>query len=198
MTPEIKQHLQVLEEYVAGATSQAKDTTELRVKKSQLSAILKTIRSLEKKAVPVPEVLQNEKITLTTAVAALEDAGNNGEDVYESLLSIVSKLGHALGRRPHHELYKNIREWRRTSTPHKPVRDALLAVLKTMGGSGKETEILAKLTEKLGDKLTPADLEKPHGRRPRWQTTVRSVRNKLIKEDILTPDSRRRTWTLAK
>jgi hypothetical protein len=198
MNPDIEQHIQALQTYATAATAQPKDTSDLRIKRSQLSAIQKTIRSLEKKSVPVPEVLQNEKLSLTTAVAELERTGDDGADVYEALLEIVSKLGYALGRRPHNELYKKIRDWRRLRTPQKPIRDALLAVMKAMGGSGQEPDILERLTDKLGDKLTPSDLDKPYGRRPRWHTTVRSVRNKLIKEGLLTPESRRRTWTLAK
>ena len=198
MNEEVKEHVQALREYVKAMSSEGMESSELRVKKSQLSAIQNTIRQLDRKSIPVPDSLKTEKISLAAAVGELERNGNDGTALYDALLDLVADLGQTLGLRPHNELYKKLREWRKQRMPQKTIRDALIATLKSMGGSGKEPEILAKLHDKLGDKLSDADLEKLHGRKPRWHTTVRSVRNKLIKEGILTQESRRRTWTLAK
>lgn len=193
----VQKHLDGLREFAEQAAGNGHDAGDLKVKKAQLQAVQKTIRQLERRAIPVPEGLKGEKLSLATAVGELEkDSGK--DQVYEALLEIVEHLGRACGRRPHHELYMRSREWKRKTTPPEALRKEITRVLEEMGGSGQEREVMAKIELRLKGKFTEVDVERPKGNRQRWQANVRRERRRMIDDGILTPESRRSTWTLAK
>ncbi|NLS95740.1 MAG: hypothetical protein GXX96_26700 [Planctomycetaceae bacterium] len=193
----VQNHLEALREFAEQAAGNGQDAGDLKVKKVQLQAVQKTIRQLERRGIPVPDGLKGEKLSLATAVGELEN--DSGKDqVYEALLDIVEQLGRACGRRPHHELYIRSREWKRQTTTPEALRKEITRALEEMGGSSHEREVMAKIEARLKGKFTEADLERPKGNRPRWQTNVRRERRRMIEDGILTPESRRSTWTLAK
>lgn len=193
----MQKHLEALREFAEQAAGNGTDSGDLKVKKAQLQAVQKTIHQLERRGIPVPDGLNDEKISLATAVAELEkDSGI--DEVYEALLDIVEQLGRICRRRPHHELYLRSRKWKSQTTPPETLRKEITRVLEEMGGSGHEREVMAKIEARLNGKLTEADRERPKGNRPRWQANVRHERRRMIDDSILTPESRRSTWTLAK
>jgi len=67
-----------------------------------------------------------------------------------------------------------------------------------MGGSGREKYIFQKFEEGFQDKMTKADMERPKGKSPRWQSNLKRARRKLINEGILTNESKGKKWTLAR
>lgn len=168
---------------------------ETRVKRTQIKAITRTIRQLEKSSVPVPESLQNEKLELVSAIEELEQANGGVEAVYEGLLAVVASLGRTCGRIPHKELYRTARERKQHTTSDETFRKAVLAVLKEKGGAAHQRDILEGVGKRLEGKLTEADLDRPKGRATRWQQAVRRQRKVMINEGLLTEDSRS-TWTL--
>ena len=193
----LQEHLDALKAFAEAAAGNSQDIGELKVKKAQLQAVQKTIRQLERKGIPVPDGLKEEKLSLATAVGELEkDSG--ADQVYEALLDIVEQLGRTRGRRPHHELYLRAKEWKQQTTSPEVLRQEITRALEEMGGSGHEREVIAKIDAGLKGKFTEADLERPRGNRARWQTNVRRERRRMIEDGLLTPESRRSTWTLAK
>ncbi len=193
----VKEHLEALREFAEQAAENGQDAGDLKVKKAQLQAVQKTIRQLERRGIPVPNGLKDEKLSLATAVGELEK--DSGTDlVYESLLDIVQQLGRVCKRRPHHELYLRSRDWKSQTTPAEALRKEITRVLEEMQGSGRERDVMAKIAARLKGKFTEADLERPMGNRPRWQMNVRRERRQMIDDGILTSESRRSTWTLAK
>ena len=197
MADNIEDHVEALKAFAEQATGDGHDVGDLKVKKAQLQAVQRTIRQLERKNIPVPDGLNEEKLTLATAVGELEkDSGT--DQVYETLLDIVEQLGRACGRRPHHELYMRMREWKRQATPPDVLRKEITRALEELGGGGHEREVLAKIEARLKGRFRDADVERPKGNRTRWQTNVRRERRRMIDDGLLTPESRRSTWTLVK
>lgn len=193
----VQKHLEALREFAEEAAGNGQDAGDLKVKKAQLQAVQKTIRQLERRGIPVPDGLKDEKLSLATAVGELErDSGT--DQVYETLLDIVEQLGRICKRRPHHELYMRSREWKSQTTSPEVLRKEITRALEEMGGAGHEREVMAKVEVRLKGKFTDADLERPKGNRSRWQGNVRRERRRMIDDGILTAESRRSTWTLAK
>ena len=136
MADNIEDHVEALKAFAEQATGDGHDVGDLKVKKAQLQAVQRTIRQLERKNIPVPDGLNEEKLTLATAVGELEkDSGT--DQVYETLLDIVEQLGRACGRRPHHELYMRMREWKRQATPPDVLRKEITRALEELGGGGQ-------------------------------------------------------------
>ena len=195
---EIQEHLGALKEYVRNVLTGSKDLDELRVKKAQLSAIQRTIRQLEKNRVPVPEGLSNEKLSLVSELNGLENASDGCIKVYESLLNIIFDLGRVCRRLPHKELYQLSKKWRNQVTPQETLRQSIITTLKDTEGTGKEAKVFESIEKQLSSRFTPADLSRPGGKNLKWQNNVRRERKRMIKDDILTKDSKGKTWTLAK
>lgn len=194
----IQQHLQALKDYVSNIQNGDGDIIDIRVKKKQLSAIQRTIRQLEKSSVPVPESLSNEKLTLVSEISDLENASSGCTQTYEALIDIIFDFSLACGKLPHKDLYRRIREWRKKTTPPDTLRKVIINILKESSGSAKERDIVPLIEKRLKTNFTPADLERPGGKRFKWQTNTRRERKRMITDGILTQDSKRSTWTLTK
>lgn len=194
---EMQKHLDVLKQYAAQPNTAVDEIVEVRVKKSQLRVIQRAIRHLEKTGVPVPGSLKSEKLELVAAIENLERSSGGCVHVYEQLLSVVATLGRACGRRPHHELYLQAKERRHQVTAPEVFRKTIIAVLKDLGGVAHQRDIMAKIAERLHDKFTEADLDRPNGKNMGWQQAVRRERKRMIKDGALTEDSQS-TWKLVK
>ena len=184
--------LQMLKDYINSIDINVDDYS---VKKAQLRAIEKTIKQLEKKFVPVPAVLISERETLITELAA-RGASDTPWSLYDELLDIINQIGHALGKKPHKDLYLRAKELRKKTMPKSVWWPCIKEMLKSRGGSASEQDILNIIAEKFEDRFTPADLEKPYGKSARWESNVRSERNRMIRDNILTKESKRKTWEL--
>ena len=106
----IQQHLQALKEYLSSIQNGNGDLEDIRIKKKQLSAIQRTIRQLEKNNVPVPDSLNNEKLTLISELTELETTSNGCIQTYETMLDIILDLSQVCNRLPHKDLYRRIKE----------------------------------------------------------------------------------------
>ena len=73
----------------------------------------------------------------------------------------------------------------------------LLEVLQELGGSGPASIVVDRVGEKLGDRLTPVDLEHVSSGELRWKSRVQFVRLGLIKAGLMKNDSPRGTWEIA-
>lgn len=193
----IQSHLQALNEYVNQARSGAGGLQEIRIKKKQLSAIQRTIRQLEKNSVPVPESISNEKLSLISEINNLEGTSDGCLHVYESLIQTIFELGRVCNKLPHKDLYRLSRQWRQEATPQPVLRKAILKALQDLGDAGSESQVLDHIQKQLAGKLTPADLARPGGKNIKWQNNVRRERRAMVKEGLLTKDSKGKTWTLA-
>lgn len=106
-------------------------------------------------------------------------------------------MSRRLKKNPVRDLRDCLRDRRKQELSKDILRQNIIAVLKEMGGVGHERDILKEIGDKLKEQFTPADLDRP-GRRARWEMNVRQERNRMIKEGILTPESRRKKWKLIK
>ena len=195
---DIQIHIGALREYANSIKEGSGDIEEIQIKKKQLAAVQRTIRQLEKNRVPVPEGLSNEKLNLVSELNYLENASDGCIKVYESLLNIIFDLGRVCRRLPHKELYQLSKKWRNQATPQETLRQSIVTALKDMEGTGKEAKVFESIEKQLSSHFTPADLSRPGGKNLRWQNNVRRERKRMIKEGILTKDSKGKTWTLTK
>jgi len=199
MSPgDIHTHLEALKDYADSIKDGSGDIADIQIKKKQLSAVQRTIRQLEKNHVPVPNGLNNEKLSLVSELDKLENSSDGCIKVYESLLDVIFGLGRACRRLPHKELYQLSKKWRNQGTSQETLRKSIISALKNMEGVGKESQVFEHIENQLSSRFTPADLSRPGGKTLRWQNNVRRERKKMIKDGILTKESKGKTWTLAK
>lgn len=194
---DIQTHLEALKDYADSIKDGSGDIEDIQIKKKQLSAVQRTIRQLEKNQVPVPDGLNNEKLSLVSELGILESSSDGSIKVYETLLGIIFNLGKACRRLPHKELYQLSKKWRGQETPQETLRKSIINALKHMGATAKQTEVFEYVGKQLSDSFTPADLSRPGGKTLKWQNNMRRERKRMIKEGILTEDSKGKTWTLA-
>ena len=192
-----KQSIIALKDYIQNSKISSDNNDELGVKKAQLRVIEKTIKQLERKGLPVPEVLYSEKSTFISEIKS-SNTSDTSSLLYEDLLDVLLQIGRILGRTPHRDLYLLSKKERTRSISKSILRSNIIDILNTMGGSGQERDILDAIAHKYEGQFSAADLEKPHGKSPRWETNVRAARNRMIRDGILTRESRRKIWTLVK
>ncbi len=195
---DIQSHLEAIKEYIAQVQNSGSDLTDIHIRKKQLSAIQKTIRQLDKNGVPVPESLNAEKLSLVNAITQIETASGSCLKVYDAMIQMLFDLGRACQKLPHKDLYLLSRHWRSQSTPQTTLRKVILQVLKEHGGSAHQEQVFEEADKQLANQWTPADMSCPGGKTTRWKNNIRRERKSMIKEGILTKDSKGRTWTLAK
>lgn len=174
------------------------ENAEAKLMKLQLRAIEKTLRQMDRNGIPAPEGLISEKVSLENKMAEIEKAPRDISLVYKELIEIIIQIGRIIRRHPSKDLRNLLREWKEATTPKGILRETIITVLKEMGGSGQEQDILKCVGDKLKGELRPADLYRPSGKRSRLEINVRNERNRMIKEEILTPESKLKKWTLAK
>jgi hypothetical protein len=71
-----------------------------------------------------------------------------------------------------------------------------MQVLYEMGGSGKTAEVLDRVKEILGDKLTDADYATMKHGEIRWRNSAQWERNDMVEEGLLKKNSPRGVWEL--
>jgi len=195
---EIKKHVDALEHLIKEMEVDAAETEELRHKKEQLQTVKRSIAQLEKKGIPIPKEMQELKLSLVNALENGRAPIDGLVPVYDRLLDLIVDLGWICGRRPRKDLYQKAKERKAKTTSAETIEKALVDVLREMGGSAHEKDILQKIKQRLKAQLTEADVERPQGKTPRWQLSLRKARRALVDSGTLNPASKGRTWTLAK
>ena len=192
----LNQNLNAIRDYISGING-LKESSEVQLIKSQLHVIEKSIRQFEKEGIQVPEGLRSDEISLKSKIKEIGKGPNEMSLLYEALLDIVAQTGSMINRNPVRDLRNRSKEKKQKTIRGDILRSTIIAILEEMGTTGREHEILKSIEERLHGQFTPVDLE-PSGRRKRWESNARSERNRMIKEGILTPDSRGKKWTLIK
>jgi len=192
----LNQNLNAIRDYISGIKG-LKESNEVQLIRSQLRVIEKSIRQFERDGIQVPGGVMSDKLSLESKIEEIKKGPHEISLLYEELLDIIVQTGRILKRRPDRDLCDHLRESRRQELSKDILRKNIIAVLKEMGGSGHERDVLKEIGDKLKDQFTPADMDRP-GRRARWEMNVRQERNRMIKEGILTPESRRKKWKLTK
>jgi len=195
---QVKAHLDALKEYISDIQNGAGNLDDIRIKKKQLSAIQRTIRQLEKNNVPIPESLSNEKLSLVSEINDMGNSSNGCLQIYQFLTGILFDLGRACCKNPHKDLYQMSKKWRSQATPRSVLRKHILKALEDNGGTAREDEIFEFIENQFGSQFTPADISRPGGKNLKWQNNTRRERKVMMKEEILTEDSKGKTWMLNK
>jgi hypothetical protein len=73
----------------------------------------------------------------------------------------------------------------------------ILESLAELGGRASHTEVLARVEEKMQDRLKAHDpMPLPSGGEIRWQNNARWARHKMVKEGLMSADSPRGVWEI--
>jgi len=194
---ELKENLNVIKEYISTIKA-LRDDNEVQNMRTQLRAIERTIRQLERNGVTVPEGISADKLALESKIRDIKRGPEEISLLYEDLLDIVIKMGRILRKRPDRDLRHMLNKERAMATPSHLLRKSILSVLAEMGGSGHEKEVLRAIEDKMKEQFSASDYERPYGSSPRWKINVRLERNLMIREGLLTADSKRKKWTLSR
>lgn len=193
----LKQSLEIIKEYISGIKGLIEDK-EVQLLRSQLRVLERTIKQFEKNGLHVPEGIMSDKLLLESKIKEIKSGPQEISSLYEELLNLTIQAARILRRRPDRDFRHRLRELRKREIPKDVLRKNIIAVLKEMGGRGNERDVLKEIEERLKGQFTDADLDKPYGRRTRWEINARHERNLMIKDGLLTADSKRTKWTLAK
>lgn len=191
-----KGHLAALRELIESA-SETLDDSEIETKALQLTTIQRSIASLEKSELPVPEELRQLKMKLTTQVARREKAIKALHTVRDELTSLLGLLKSALGRRRRTGRRKSTRVSAGASVDTRLVEQAILQVLGKMGGSGHASEVIDEVYEVVKDKLTPFYLSHLDSGVPRWRNKVSWAKYRLVQKGDIRRGSPGGIWELA-
>lgn len=74
-----------------------------------------------------------------------------------------------------------------------PILNALL----DLGGTATRHEIAKRVSDELGSRMTPVDLEKVPSGMPRWETHFSKARSNLVGKGLVKPNSFRGRWELS-
>jgi len=193
----LKQNLNAIRDYISGI-KELKESNEVQLIRSQLRVIEKSIRQFERDGIQVPGGVMSDKLSLESKIEEIKKGPHEISLLYEELLDIIVQTGRILRRRPDRDLRDRLRESRKQELSKDILRKNIIAILKEMGGSGHECDVLKAIGDKLKEQFTAADIDTPLGRRARWEINTFQERNRMIKEGILTPESRRKKWKLMK
>ena len=193
----LEQNLNAIRAYISGIKG-LKESSKFQLLRSQLSVIEKSIRQFEKDNIQVPEGVMSDKFSLESKIEEIKKGPQEISLLYEELLDLIVQAGHILGKNPHKDLRDHLRESRKQGLPRDILRENIVAVLKEMGGSGNERDVLKKIEVELKEQFTAADMIKPKGKRTQWELNARNERKRMINQGILTPDSMRTKWSLLK
>ena len=80
--------------------------------------------------------------------------------------------------------------------PMEEYRLPILEALMEMGGRGRSPDVLAKVEEKMRDKLNEADYERTKSGEMRWKNRAQWARYHLVEEDYLKKGSPRGIWEI--
>lgn len=196
MSENLQQSLKAIKEYISGI-ARIKEDDEVKIMKNQLSLLKKSISKFEKDGVLVPEGMRADMLSLESKIRQLEKGPQELSFLYEEMLDIVFQIGCLLSKRPDKDIRKRIRESKKTELASDILRKNIINVLLEMGGSAYERDIRKAIEERLRENFTPADKRRPFGRSMQWEINLRKERFKMIKDGILTPDSKGNKWTLA-
>jgi hypothetical protein len=108
--------------------------------------------------------------------------------------SVLRRIVRVNGHRSRKKGVKRIARGERTA--QEDFRPPILQALYESGGSGKTAEVLDRIGEILGSKLTNADrAELTHGE-IRWRNTAQWERNVMVEEGLLKKNSPHGVWEL--
>lgn len=193
----LRQGLGAIRDYVS-SIKELKEDSEVKLIRSQLRVIERTIRQFERNGIQAPEGVMSDKLSLESKIGETKRGPQEITLLYEELLDIIVQTGRTLKKRPDRDLRARLRESRSRELSKDILRKNIIAVLREMGGSGHERDVLKSIEDRSKEQFGPADLDRPYGRSARWEMNVRKERSVMIREGILTRDSNRKKWTLMK
>lgn len=193
---DIGRHLDEIERILRETPWNPEGRHELQKKKDQFKVIDRSIRQWREKGIPIPPDMNDVRKNLIAEIEKASLPLDDLQTVYNKALNIIMVLARMCRRSPRKDLYVKAKERKKDETGIDILAKILVKVLETMGGSGKERLIFKRVEEDLQGKLTEADMERPSGKTSRLQSNLRRARKKLVKEGILTPESKGRQWTL--
>ena len=178
---------------------QKKENPVIDQKISQIKAINKTIKDMEKGNIAIPKDLIRVRNKLT---ADLKEE-NNPEEILLFLADELSKSlkkikinRSKLNRLSQTSAYRERigKDVKRINSSQ--MRKELIEVLREAGGNENLKTIQTKLEAKLKSRLSEADLEKLDNGIPRWVKTLQMLRTPLMKKGVLKRNSERGIWEL--
>ena len=83
-------------------------------------------------------------------------------------------------------------------TPKEMFFVPILRALQEMGGSGRTSEVLARMEEAMQDILNAADYDTtPETRRTCWKINARWARNQMVEDGLMKPSHQYGLWEIS-
>ena len=170
-----------------------------------MRAVAKAIEQLEKQRVPVPDSLRQTKMDLLATIGQQNQFDQQLRMLGEGLAEVMEMIEDATGKpnldgksqKDSTPRQRRPRNSNQPVTPQSVLREYIIQALREFNGSARSSDVLERMQEMLGDRLTPRDLEtRSDGRAIVWENNVRWERAAMVKEGILRDDSKFGYWEL--
>jgi hypothetical protein len=174
------------------------EESELAEKKARVKAVSKSIETLQRGNLPVPEDLIRMRDALWTELKELDHPENvlsYLRDELHVVLKRISKPGRSGGTEQQRMYSGRISNEtpRFTQSDLEPI---LIYVLRDFGGSASKKAVEDEIERRLQNEFSPADLDTVSEGIPRWKKNVEWVRFHLVERGVMQKDSRRGVWAL--
>ena len=170
--------LALVQQAVQHLIEQRPDTAE---QEAQLRAVAKAIEQLEKQRVPVPDSLRQTKMELVAKIGQQNQFDQQLRMLGEGLAEVMEMIEDATGKpnldgKPQKDSTPRQRRPRNSNqpvTPQSVLREYMIQALREFNGSARTSDVLERMQEMLGDRLTPRDLEtRSDGRAIVWENNT--------------------------
>ncbi len=192
---EAKELLQRVSEIVDELECATSSGGNLAAKEEQLKAVSKSINTLERKNVAVPDSLRDMKTSLFSEISFSNEVKSNLANIGTVLASILQRIEKTQPRRKRGTRKRSYSSGQ-PSTHHSTYRPLIIRALQEKGGQASKHEVMEWIEKELEGKFQPGDLELRSRGIPTWIIRVQNERSSMVRDGIIKKDTPQGTWEL--
>jgi len=168
---------------------------DLADKEEQFKAVSKSIQTLERKGILVPDSLRDMKTSLYSAIEFSQDLKEKLANIDQHLAAIQNRIHEAAPRRRRRRK-KRSHVSGQPSTHHSEFRPMIIQALQAHGGEAPMHKVLDWIENEMEDNFLPGDLETRSRDKPTWIIRVQNERSLMVKDGLIEKDAPHGIWKL--
>jgi len=167
---------------------------DLADKEEQFKAVSKSIQTLERKGILVPDSLRDMKTSLYSEIGFSQELKEKLTNISEQLAAIQNRINESVPRRKKKRKRRHVSG--QPSTHHSEFRPIIIKALQDLGGEASKEEVLQWIENEMKNKFLPGDLEPRSQGKPIWVIRVQNQRTLMVKDGLIEKDAPHGIWKL--
>lgn len=188
--------LQRVSEIVDDLTQELSGSGNLADKEEQFKAVSKSIQTLERKEIVVPDSLRDMKTSLYSAIGFSQELTEKLTNISEQLAAIQDRINESVPRR-RRKKRKRSHVSGQPSTHHTEFRPIIIKAIQDLGGEASKDEVLQWIENEMKDRFLAGDLELRSRGKPTWVIRVQNQRTLMVKDGLIEKDAPHGIWKLS-